>query len=350
MDKRTFLKSLGLAVSSIPAWSFAQEEIIETIAAQKQLLAQLLHPGDTIGLIAPAGVIDTEESIVMTKEIFQAFGFQVKEGKHIRSRYGNLAGKDDERLADIHSMFADQEVKAIICIRGGAGASRLLPQIDYQLIANNPKVLLGYSDITALIMAFYKKTGLISFHGAVGISTWSNTVAKNFENQFFLNQSTQFANPTDKGDNFIQYKERITTLRSGQAEGILLGGNLTLLSGLCGSAYLPDFKNAILFLEEVDENIERVDRMFCQLKLAGILDQIKGFVFGKCTDCGPASGYGSLTVEQVLNDYIKPLGVPAYSGAMIGHIANQFILPVGAHVKMDADKGTITLLQQVLKD
>lgn len=153
-----------------------------------------------------------------------------------------------------------------------------------------------------------------------------------------------------KADNIIQYKERITTLQSGQAEGILLGGNLTLISGLCGSEYLPHFKNAILFLEEVDENIERVDRMFCQLKLTGILHQIKGFVFGKCTDCGPAAGYGSLTLEQVLNDYIKPLGIPAYSGAMIGHIADQFILPVGAKVRIDAEKGTITLLEQVLKD
>lgn len=350
MDKRTFLKSLGLVASGIPVLSFAQEDYFKTIVNQKKLLAQVLSKGDTIGLIAPAGVIDTEESIVMTKEVFESFGFKVKEGKYIRSRYGNLAGKDEERLADIHSMFADQEVKAIVCIRGGAGASRLLEHIDYKLIAANPKVLLGYSDITALIMAFFKKTGLISFHGAVGISTWSNAVARNFENQFLLNKPTEFANPTDKGDNFIQYKERITTLKSGQAEGILLGGNLTLISGLCGSDYLPDFKNAILFLEEVDENIERVDRMFCQLKLAGILDQIKGFVFGKCTDCGPTGGYGSLTLEQVLNDYIKPLGIPAYSGAMIGHIANQFILPVGSRVRMDADNGKITLLEKALKD
>ncbi|UIR56574.1 LD-carboxypeptidase [Sphingobacterium sp. SRCM116780] len=350
MDKRTFLKSLGLAATSIPSLSFGKEDFFETIENQKKLLASILQKGDTIGLIAPAGVIDTEESIVLTKEIFETFGFKVKEGKHIRSRYGNLAGKDEERLSDLHSMFADKEVKAIICIRGGAGASRLLPQIDYKLISQNPKVLLGYSDITALIMALFKKTGLISFHGAVGISTWSNTVAKSFENQFLLNNPVVFANPTDKGDNFIQYKERITTLKSGQAEGTLLGGNLTLISGLCGSDYLPDFTNAILFLEEVDENIERVDRMFCQLKLAGILDQIKGFIFGKCTDCGPTAGYGSLTLEQVLNEYIRPLEIPAYSGAMIGHIANQFILPVGAKVRMDADKGTITLLDKVLKD
>lgn len=350
MDKRTFLKSLGFVASSIPTLTFAQEDFFDTIGHQTKLLAQVLRKGDTIGLIAPAGVIDTEESIVLTKEIFETFGFKVKEGKYIRSRYGNLAGKDEERLADIHSMFSDQEVKAIVCIRGGAGASRLLPHIDYPLIAANPKVLLGYSDITALIMALFKKTGLVSFHGAVGISNWTNAVAQSFENQFFLNKTTTFTNPIDKGDNFIQYKERITTLTSGQAEGILLGGNLTLISGLCGSDYLPDFKNAILFLEEIDENIERVDRMFCQLKLSGILDQIKGFVFGKCTDCSPTAGYGSLTFEQVLNDYIKPLGIPAYSGAMIGHIANQFILPVGAQVRIDADQGTITLLEKVLSD
>lgn len=348
MNKREFLKSLTIGTLAMPFSSLADEHSNAYILHAAQLLAPRLQKGETIGLIAPAGVLDMEESITIAREIFQVLGFRVKEGNHIRSRYGHLAGTDQERIADIHQMFSDREVKAIVCIRGGAGTSRLLDRLDYNMIAKNPKILLGYSDITALIMALYTKTGLVTFHGAVGISTWTNKVAKSFEAQFVDNILPIFANPVDKGDHIVQYKERITTWRPGQAEGVLLGGNMTVLTGLCGSPYLPDFKDSILFLEEVDENIERVDRMFCQLRLSGILSVIKGFVFGKCTGCGPSGGYGSLTLEQVFRDYIEPLDIPAYSGAMIGHIADQFILPVGVRVRIDADKGTLEVLQPTL--
>jgi muramoyltetrapeptide carboxypeptidase len=349
MKKREFLKSLTFGTLAMPFSSLAVEHSDTFMPHATQLLAHRLQKGEVIGLIAPAGVLDMEESITITREIFEALGFKVKEGKHIRNRYGHLAGTDQERIADIHQMFSDREIKAIVCIRGGSGTSRLLDRLDYGMIAKNPKILLGYSDITALIMALYAKTGLVTFHGAVGISTWTNKVAKSFEAQFVHNAPALFVNPVDKGDHIVQYKERITTWHPGQAEGILLGGNMTVLTGLCASPYLPDFKDTILFLEEVDENIERIDRMFCQLKLAGILSVIKGFVFGKCTGCGPSGGYGSLTLEQVFSDYIVPLHIPAYSGAMIGHIADQFILPVGVRVRIDADRGTIEVLQPALE-
>lgn len=351
MDKRDFLKALGFGVAA-----YATTASTATFAAAgktdsdlKIRRAKTLQKGDTIGLITPAGALTDEEPITQTREVFQALGFKVKEGAHIRARYGNLAGTDEQRIADIHQMFADPEVQGIVCIRGGNGASRLLDRIDYNLIARNPKVLLGYSDVTALIMAFYAKTGLISFHGAVGSSTWTNKLAKAFDEQFVQNKLQQYENPLDKGDNLIPYNDRITTIRPGIVEGRLIGGNMTLISGLCGSDFLPDFKEAILFLEEVDENIDRVDRMFCQLKNAGILGQIKGFIFGNCTGCKPASGYGSLSFQDLFNDYIKPLGIPAYTGARIGHISNQFILPVGVQARMDADKGTIELLEQALR-
>src|SRR5690606_10297728 len=156
-------------------------------------------------------------------------------------------------------------------------------------------------------------------------------------------------NPEDKSDTIIPYNNRITTIHPGAAEGKLLGGNFTLVTGLCGSPYLPDFKDAILFLEDINENMSRLDRMFCQLKNSGILSSIKCFVFGHCTDCKPiADEYTSLTLYQMLEDYIKPLGIPAYSGARIGHIRDQFILPIGVSVRMDADKGTIELLETAL--
>lgn len=351
MEKRDFIKSIALGALSIPVLGMGKPDAgTGAFYGQAALLARKLKLGDTIGLITPAGVLDDEESISIAREIFETLGFKVKEGKHIRSRYGNLAGTDQERIADIHDMFADKTVKAIVCIRGGSGTSRLLDRLDYKLISNNPKILLGYSDITALILALYAKTGLVTFHGAVGISTWTKKLAEAFNAQFIANQPAIFENPKSKGDNIVQTKDRIATIHPGSAEGILLGGNMTVLTGLCGSSYLPDFKDKILFIEEVDEDMERVDRMFCQLKNAGILGAIKGFVFGKCTNCKPSSGYGSVTLDQLFNDYVKPLKIPAYSGAIIGHIAEQFILPVGAKVRIDASQGTITLLESALKD
>lgn len=349
MDKRTFLKSLGLSIGALAMTDspiHAQNEIADPV--QSLLKAKVLKPGDTIGIITPAGALSEEETITMTKEVLAHFGFRVKEGKYIRLRYGNLAGTDRERLHDLHSMFADKEVQGILCIRGGNGASRLLPQIDYEVIRKNPKVLLGYSDITALILAFYAKVGLVSFHGVVGSSTWSDYVAKLFKEQFIDNKLAVYENPKKSAGQIIQYKDRIQTITPGIAEGTILGGNLTLLSGLCGTPYLPSFKDAILFLEEIDEKSDRLDRMFCQLRNAGILSQIKGFIFGKCTNCGPSGGYGSLTLEQMLNDYIKPLGIPAYSGAMIGHISDQFLMPVGVRARMDASTGVIEYLEKSL--
>ncbi len=349
MDKRTFLKSIGVGLGSLVLSNVAQSAANDTIHhVQKLLKAKILKAGDTIGIITPAGALGNEESIIITKEVLTHFGFKVKEGKHIRARYGNLAGSDEQRLEDLHAMFADKSIDGILCIRGGNGASRLLPHIDYELIRNNPKVLLGYSDITALILAFYHKVGLVSFHGMVGISTWTNYTAGLFKDQFLENKLAVFENPAKSTSEIIQHKDRIKTITSGVAEGVMIGGNLTLLSGLCGTPYLPDFKDAILFLEEIDEQTERVDRMFCQLMNAGILQQIKGFIFGKCTNCGPGGGYGALTLEQILNDYIKPLGIPAYSGAMIGHITDQFVMPVGVRARMNADTGKIEYLEKAL--
>ena len=152
-------------------------------------------------------------------------------------------------------------------------------------------------------------------------------------------------NPTEIGDHLAQVKDRVLTINSGKAKGKLLGGNLSVLTAMVGSDYLPDFKDNILFLEEVGEDIYRVDRMLTQLKLAGILGRLSGFVFGKCSNCGPGKTYGSLTLEEVLDDHIKPLGIPAWYGSMIGHIEDKFTIPLGIDSEIDADTGRITLLE-----
>jgi muramoyltetrapeptide carboxypeptidase len=283
------------------------------------------------------------------KEAMEAMGLKVKVGSNFKNRFGHLAGTDEERAADFNAMFADPEVKAIICLRGGSGAARILPLIDYEQVKANPKPLLGYSDITALHCALYSQTGLISFHGPNGSGSWNSFHANQFQQLFFDQKLLSFKNEVTKGDDLVAKGNRIQTLTKGTAEGKILGGNLTVLTALSGTPYYPDFQDSILFIEDVGEDPYRIDRMMSTLKLNGTLGKIKGFVFGQCSDCKPGSGYGAFTVDQIMDQYIIPLGIPAYFGAMIGHISKQFIIPVGARVRLNADQGSITLLEKVFR-
>jgi muramoyltetrapeptide carboxypeptidase len=283
------------------------------------------------------------------KEAMEAMGLKVKVGSNFKNRFGHLAGTDEERAADFNTMFADPEVKAIICLRGGSGAARILPLIDYEQVKANPKPLLGYSDITALHCALHSQTGLISFHGPNGSGSWNSFHANQFQQLFFDQELLSFKNEVTKGDDLVAKGNRIQTLIGGTVDGKILGGNLTVLTALSGSIYYPDFQNSILFIEDVGEDPYRIDRMMSTLKLNGTLGKIKGFVFGQCLDCKPGSGYGAFTVDQIMDQYIIPLNIPAYIGAMIGHIPKQFIIPVGARVRLNADQGSITLLEKVFR-
>lgn len=346
MQKRAFLKSLGLLSASLPLVSWDSGH---PAYDPKTLLPEAIKKGDTVGLVAPSAAIADRMQFTFAQEALEALGFQVKLGANLKNRYGHLAGTDKERAGDLNEMFADKDVKAIICIRGGSGAARILPMIDYKAIAKNPKPLLGYSDITALHCAIHAQTGLITFHGPMGSSTWNSFNVEQFEKVFIEKEKVTFENIHGESDDLVVKSNRIQTLKGGTAEGKILGGNLTVLTAISGSPYYPDFKDAILFIEDIGEDPYKMDRMMSTLRLNGTLDQIKGFVFGQCSDCEPDGGYGSLTLDQVLDDYILPLKIPAYSGAMIGHISKQFIIPVGAQVQMDADKGTISLLESVFQ-
>jgi muramoyltetrapeptide carboxypeptidase len=298
-----------------------------------------------VGLVNPAGATFVSEDLEITKESLAALGLKVKVGKHALDRYGYLGGTDDARSEDVNTMFADPDVAAILCIRGGWGCNRILPLLKYDVIKKNPKILCGYSDITSLLVAIYARSGLVTFHGPVGISTWNQFSLNYFKKVLIDAETVVMENPKAIGDNLAQTKDRVNTITKGKAKGKLVGGNLSVLTAMVGSTYLPDWKNHILFVEETDENIYRVDRMLTQLKLAGILGQISGFVFGKCTKCDPGDGYGSLTLEEVFNDHVKPLGIPAWYGSMIGHIENKFTVPVGVEAEIDAEAGTIRLLE-----
>ena len=344
MDKRHFLKSLGLLAASAPFVGFDFKSS-ETVV----LNPKALKKGDTVGIISPSAATADRMEFTYAKEAMEALGFKVKLGKNLMNRFGHLAGTDQERAEDLNQMFADLEVKAIVCIRGGSGASRILPLIDYDLVRKNPKPLMGYSDITALHCALHSQTGLITFHGPNGSGSWNSFNVKQFENMFFNREKVTFKNEGGKGDELVLKANRIQTLKGGTAEGKILGGNLTVLTALSGTPYYPDFQNAILFIEDIGEDPYRIDRMMSTLQLNGTLSKIKGFIFGQCSDCKPGGGYGSLTIDQILDQYVLPLNIPAYSGAMIGHIPRQFIVPVGAQVKMDADAGTFTLTQSIFQ-
>ena len=350
MDKRNFIKSLGLTTGLVAFMGIPCKAMASSNSVQTNLLPKSLELGDLVGIIIPSAATADEMEFVFAKEAVEALGFRVVLGEHLTQRRGHLAGFDNDRATDLNNMFANQEVKAIICLRGGSGAARILPLIDYENIKNNPKPLLGYSDITALHNAIYAQTGLITFHGPNGSGSWNSFNVTQFNQMFLERKLVRFENEMKQGDDLVIKENRIQTIFPGTAEGAIVGGNLTVLTALAGSPYLPDFKDKILFLEDVEESPYRIDRMMSTLLLMGILDQIKGFIFGQCTDCDPSSGYGTLTIKQILDDYILPLNIPAYRGAMIGHISEQFIVPIGALVKMDAVQGIFEMKQSVFQD
>ena len=348
MNKRDFMKSAALMAALLPLAGF--NDAVAAASANRRLLPLPLNPGDTVALVSPSKATDEALDLQIAQEVMQALGFKVKTGQHLASRRGHLAGTDAERAGDLNAMFGDSEVKAIICLRGGSGAARLLPLLDYQLIRRNPKVLLGYSDITALHNAIHAQTGLVTFHGPNGTGSWNAFNADQFRRVFFNRELMQYRNVVDTKGELAQRQNRTITLSGGKAQGELIGGNLTVLTALAGSPYLPKFDGKILFLEDVEEAPYRIDRMFSTLKLMGALDRIAGFIFGECTDCKPGGGFGWLTMDQIFEDHIKPLNIPAYRGAMIGHIRQQFIVPVGGRVEMDADAGSFRMLESVFQN
>ena len=301
-----------------------------------QIKPQGLKIGDTVGLISPASIIN-QDNLTQAIDFLKAYGFKVKVGNHVLDQYGYLAGQDADRAADVNGMFADEQVKAILAMRGGWGCNRILPLLDYDLIRRHPKILMGFSDITSLLLGIYARTGLITFHTPVGISTW-NWFSLMYGQKILLNkEATVFQNLTSHA---------IETINPGKTKGRLLGGNLSVLTAMIGSSYLPSWKNTILFVEEVGEAIYRVDRMLTQLKIGGILDQLAGFIFANCSNCSTdADDEPSLSLKQVLSDHIAPLSIPAWYGSMIGHIKNQFIVPLGVEVEIDGEGGTISMLE-----
>jgi muramoyltetrapeptide carboxypeptidase len=308
-----------------------------------------LSPGQTIGVIAPSAAANEPERLRFALETVESLGFRVRPGAHLFDRDGYLAGADAARAADLNVMFADDSVDAVWCARGGYGASRILPLLDYARMRAKPKALLGYSDITALHMALHTQAGLVSFHGPVAWRALTPYTLGELQRVVFSPEAPLRLGappPFEPQPGQVEWENRVTTLHSGRARGPLLGGNLCLMAHLVGTPYFPDLRGAILFLEDVDEPHYRIDRMLTQLWLAGALAGLAGIVFGKFTEGGPSASFvQNRVLEDILGERCQALKIPAVAGLMIGHVENQTTVPVGCLAELDADARTLTLLE-----
>lgn len=345
MNRKKFLKNLTLSSLAISSFSYA--DYLNTYRnADKIIKPARLKKGDRLGLIAPGEFI-TEEELKISVNNLKALGFKVAYTKNILSRNGYLAGTDEQRASDLNEMFSRNDIDGIVAARGGYGCTRILPLLDYNLIEKNPKVLLGYSDITALHMAIYSKTGLVSFHGPVGISTFNEYTISNLKNVLFY----PFENLTlYNAENEENNDSKSFTIISGKSSGRLVGGNLSLIVSLIGTPYDFDSSGKLIFIEEIGEQPYRIDRMLTQMIEAGKFEKASGIILGEFIDCEPKKeDLNSFSLKEVLYKCLYNLNVPVIYGMSFGHIKNKLTLPIGINAELNSINQTITLLESAVK-
>lgn len=304
------------------------------------LKPKALSPGDTLAVLSPAG--PTKEPVDAFEQgiwLLEAEGFRVKLMPHARNKACYTAGTASERLSDLHAAFADPEVKGILCARGGYGSMHLLPQLDFELIQKNPKVFIGFSDITALLLPFYQRSGLAGFYGPM---LTSNLICDDPASQRELFAMVCGKNPTPFQ---VPNQDPYHCFIPGVAEGPLIGGNLSLLTALCGTPYQPDTRGHLLFIEDWHERYYSLDRQFTQLKLAGLLDGIQGLILCNFSEIDPEPDYN---VTELLRRLSKDLDVPTGYGFSVGHGEVTATLPIGIRARWDATKGSLTLLESAI--
>lgn len=351
MDRRDFQKNMmgAFAISALPGLSQQQEAMkVKRHFPRKLIKPKRLTIGATIGLVAPSSPIALnrwQQTIIN----LEGMGFKlVYDEKAVLSVNGYLAGTDERRAKEINEMFANKEVDGIWCIRGGYGSARILPMLDYKMIRQNPKVLIGYSDITALLHGIFLKTGLVCFHGPVGASVFTNYTTKQITNVLMASETTYvipFAEENLAEEDTV-YQPFV--VNAGQATGQLVGGNLTLVTSLMGTPYELDMKNKLVFLEDIGEKPYRLDRMFTQLLLAGKLQEAAGIALGVFTDCEAPLNSDSWTLREMITDRLKGLNIPVIYGLPFGHISNHFTIPLGIEATLNTEDKTLTLLENAV--
>ena len=299
-----------------------------------------LRKGDLIGIISPASTPSAQEKIDLGVRYLERLGYRVKIGKHVMAQHGYLAGTDEQRAEDLNDMLRDRAVRAIFAVRGGYGTPRLLHLVDYRAVRRDPKIVVGYSDLTGLQLALYRRAGLVTFSGPmVAVEMWDSIDPFTEEHFWSVITSPARIGPLKNPDG-----ELLTPYNRGKASGRLLGGNFSLLASLLGTRFMPNLRHAILVLEDVDEAPHRVDRMFAQLYHAGITTAINGLVLGTFTDCVPSDPTKPhLTISQVIEDAIQRVRCPVLSNLQYGHIAKKLTLPFGVEALLDSRTCTLKI-------
>lgn len=305
------------------------------------MIGKRLEKGDTIGIVAPAS-IETVENIEIGISTLEGIGFKIKKGKHIYDKWGYFAGRDEDRAEDIMNMFEDKEVKMILCVRGGYGSMRLMPYINFQKIRKNPKIFMGYSDITALLNNFYKEAGLITFHGPMLSSNLN--IIETLESFLICvmegYKEYSINNPINVP--MISNMDR-------NAEGEIVGGNLSIICNTLGTSYEIETENKLLFLEEVEENPYKIDRMLTQLALSGKLMQCSGFIIGQFTNCEGIEKQDKFSLSEVIEDRILSLNKPTLMNFMCGHNNPKLTVPIGAKANLNCKFNCIDILEAVCR-
>jgi len=317
-----------------------------TTAPPAPIKPRVLKPGDTVGLIAPASYTFDLWRLDDAAARVEALGLKPKFGKYVRGRRGFLSGTDEERLEDLHAMFADRSVAAVFALQGGYGTPRLLDRIDYELLRKNPKILLGYSDITGLHLAIGKKAGLVTFHGPNMIGSLPPRTLDLLKRALFVAEPIgEVTNPEEPDPLNVEFPLR--TVSAGVARGRIVGGNLTLVSATMGTPFEIETKDRILLIEDTGEAPYRIDRMLVQLKLAGKLEQAAGVVFGTCSDCAPSRSSFELTLSlsEVLDELLGSLRKPVLAGLLFGHTKEKAIIPMGVEAELDATARRLTIVE-----
>ena len=303
-----------------------------------------LNAGDKIGIVSPASRPGDVQKFQNGIQYLKKKGFEVVVAEHCLDEYGYLAGPDRQRADDIHQMFRDPQIKAIICSRGGYGTPRLLHLLDYDLIQKNPKIFVGYSDITALQQAFLVQARLVTFSGPMVAIEMGDSIDPFTETHFWSllnNLSSQYQLNAPETLPFQVFQ-------SGVAEGPLIGGCLSVLAPLIGTPYMPDYQGAILILEDIDEEPYSIDRNLSHLKAAGIFNQIRGIIFGQFLDSEPKDpSKPSLSVEQVFRDLLGDLAIPIVTNFAYGHAKQKYTIPFGVKARLDTDNNSLQLIEPV---
>lgn len=315
-------------------------------ASTGRVLPRRLRPGATLGVVAPSSPLYDRSDVARATAVLATLGFRVKEGAHTRDRHGYLAGRDDARARDFMDVWLDPAVDGVICLRGGYGSARLVDRLDWDAIRSRPKVFVGFSDITALHAAFARRAGLVTFYGPMMVSLARTQLPE--RNVEGLRRAIAGDKPIGQvaprpDDPYVE------TLVGGSAEGEMAGGCLQLLANLVGTPDQPDWRGKIVFLEDVDEEPYRLDANLTQLIRAGMFDGVAGLVISEHAGCGPRDYKpafpSTLSLEDLLDELIKPLGIPAIYNLPLGHGNYLTTLPLGVRARLDADAGRLEILE-----